>query len=183
MDERWIRKGWMGTSCCNLFAFSAAVGSQFPLFPPCVSAALLSFPSIRSISLILTYISLTFLPWHHTNEYSIAQHAWEHSVPWLTHTGSPPLGRQRAKSEAHVTLSTVQCTKHLQKQSCHWKLFPCWFLSIYLVLGTLKWLHVFLLYSSLCHACLIVSSFVTTKEMWLSVDILAKLWGWSINSE
>lgn len=32
MDDRWIRKGWMRTSCCNLFSFSAAIGAQFPLF-------------------------------------------------------------------------------------------------------------------------------------------------------
>ncbi len=43
-------------------------------------------PSIRAISLILTYVSLTCLPWHGTNEYSIVQHAWEHGVPWLTRT-------------------------------------------------------------------------------------------------
>lgn len=50
--------------------------------PPPESLRLSSHsPSIRAISLILTYVSLTFLPWHRTNEYSIAQHAWEHSVP------------------------------------------------------------------------------------------------------
>lgn len=106
MDDRWIRKGWMRTSCCNLFAFSAAIGAQFPLFPLPASLRLASRSlSVRAISLILTCVSLTFFLWHHTSQYSIAQYAWERDVPWFLHiyTHDTPLGRRRAKSGVHIT--------------------------------------------------------------------------------
>lgn len=54
---------------------------QFPLFPPCVSPALLSFSFSQANHSNFSYVSLTYLPWHRTNEYSIAYHSCEHSVP------------------------------------------------------------------------------------------------------
>ena len=81
-----LEKGWIGTSCCNLSAFSSAIGSWFPHFPPAVSLRLSSHSLlIRAISLILACVCLTLLQGHLTNVYSIAQHAWEHGGPWLLH--------------------------------------------------------------------------------------------------
>lgn len=60
MDERWIRKGWMGTSCCNLSAFSPSIGSLFALYSPVSHRLSPHSPAFGAIRLILTYVSLTY---------------------------------------------------------------------------------------------------------------------------
>lgn len=87
------RDEWRHPAVISLL-FPLLLDLSFPFFPLPAFLRLFSHsPSIRAISPTSTYISLTFLPLHGTNKYSIAQHAWEHRPYTHVHRDWPPQGR------------------------------------------------------------------------------------------